>query len=382
MKVLETIERLVRRGIVYPVLRSMFRNPVSDRPIDLAGVKQILVFRFDRIGDMIVTLPVLRAMKERTPETRLAVLASRDNAELVRNCRFVDEVYTLETNRFTLLAQVLDLRRRQFDVVLNFVFNQTTTPAILANVIAPNGMKIGQGPDKYAFYFNRLVRVPRFKRHMTEQVAIFVEETFGIRLSEHELDHVIEVPEVQQNSVDGWLRHNSLKRRSDSGSDSSPYVVLNLSARDRERGLSVEQAAGIASLLSKSAAYRTVVVFAPQDERLVRMITTRPEFGSCHVFRTEGSAPLLQLASLVGGAVAVVTPDTSVIHFASAMQTPVVGIYGEEYKEVEWGPFRVRHKIIRSKGERPVSAIGTAELVREIDSFLEAVLREQGSTKP
>src|SRR3990172_6307518 len=148
MKFLETIERPLRNWIVYPFLRSLLRNPVRDKPVDLGAVERMLIFRHDRIGDMIVTLPVFRALKRRAPGMRLVVLASKSNAELAQNCGWVDEVLTLGNNWFRLPSQVLDLRRRRFDVVMNFVFNQTTTPAILANLIAPNGTKVGQGPDR------------------------------------------------------------------------------------------------------------------------------------------------------------------------------------------------------------------------------------------
>jgi ADP-heptose:LPS heptosyltransferase len=273
--------------------------------------------------------------------------------------------------------QVLDLRRRQYDVVMNFVFNQTTIPAIRANLIAPSGVKIGQGPDKYAFYFNRLVKVPRFERHMTEQLAVFVEGAFGIQLSPDELLHGLDVPDEQQSRVDTWLRENSIVRCSVTESDALPYIVFNLSAGEQDRRLSEAQSAAVSALLCRSRKCRTVIICDPQDTKSEAMVTARPEFKSSYLFRTEGSFPLLQLASLIGGAVAVITPDTSVVHFASAMQTPVCGIYGQDYKGVEWGPFRVRHKIIRSEGERPTSTIPVAEITKEIGVFVEDILRER-----
>ena len=377
MNALEWIEHSFRHGIAYPVLRRVFRNRVCEAPVDLGGVRRMLVFRHDRIGDMIVTLPIFRALKRRAPKMELAVLASRANAELVQNCTFIDEVFTLETSWLRLYAQVMELRRRKFDVVINFVFNQTTIPAIRANIIAPDGLKIGQGPDKYGFYFNRLVKVPRFERHMTDQLAVFVENTFGIELAEEEVQHGIEVPVQQHNEVDAWLRESTLVRRSNRGSIGSPYVVFNVSAGVPGRELSEEQARAVCAVLSKNHMYRTVVIFGPQDKKAAEMIAARKEFKPCLVFRTEGTAPLLQLASLIGGAIAVVTPDTSVIHFASAMQTPVCGIYGEEYKEGEWRPFRVRHKIIRSEGERPTSSIPVAEITKGVGGFVEDILKER-----
>jgi ADP-heptose:LPS heptosyltransferase len=276
-----------------------------------------------------------------------------------------------------MVSQLLELRRRRFDVVMNFVFNQTTIPGIRANLIAPDAVKIGQGPDKYAFYFNRLVKVPRFERHMTEQLAVFVESAFGFQLAPDELQLGIDVPDEQQAKVDTWLREHSLVRNADPATYGLPYAVFNLSVRESDRGLSEEQAAGVCALLCRSGRFRTVVMFDPQNSQAAAMVAARPEFKSSIVFRTDGTSPLLQIASLIGGAIAVVTPDTSVIHFASAMQTPVCGIYGQDYKGVEWGPFRVRHKIIRAEAEGPTSSISVGELTNEVDGFVEDILSDE-----
>ena len=376
MKFFESIERPLRNWIVYPFLRSLLRNPVRDKPVDLGAVERMLIFRHDRIGDMIVTLPVFRALKRRAPGMRLVVLASKSNAELAQNCGWVDEVLTLGNNWFRLPSQVLDLRRRRFDVVMNFVFNQTTTPAILANLIAPNGTKVGQGPDRYAFYFNRIVQLPRFRHHMSEQLAIFVSEIFGITISEEELQPALDVPAAQQAVVDEWLRTNCLHRRGVPGGESLPYVVFNLSAKGWQRRISVEQGALIAAHLGAHSEFRTVMVYAPDDSLMRSALDRHSEFERCLSFRTLGRSPLHQLASLIGGAIAVITPDTSIVHFASAMKTPLLAMYGE-YQGAEWEPYRVLHHIIRSEHGAPASGIAPSVLVRKIDEFIAEVINDR-----
>jgi len=376
MSPLDLIERALRQGIVYPFLRLLCRNPVIEGPINLANVKRMLVLRYDRIGDMVVTLPVLRVLKRRSPGTELVVLASRTNAELLKGSGLVDDLFVLESNWFKFFAQVMELRRKRFDVVLNFVFNRTTTPAILANLISPEGSKIGQGPSRYAFYFNRILQLPRFQRHMSEQLAVFVSETFGITISEEELQPAMEVPAAQQAVVDMWLRNNCLHRRGEGGGQSSPYVVFNLSAKGWQRKISAQQGIVLAAHLAGHTEFRTVIVHAPDDSFMRSTIERHSEFERCLLFRTQGPSPLYQLASLIGGAIAVITPDTSIVHFASAMNTPLLGIYGE-YQGVEWEPYRVRHHTIRSEHGAPASAIEPSVLVGKTDEFIAEVMNDR-----
>ena len=185
-RLIEILERAFRHAVVYPLLRTVFRNDVSQDPVDIGKVQQVLIFRFDRIGDMIVTTPVFRALKRRNPKVHVGVIASSVNEELVLNNPYVDEVYVLKKNWLGLISQIWQIRKQKYDVILNFIFNRTTTPGILANLIAPKGFKVGLGPDRYEFYFNRLLKLPRFERHMAETLMLFIEQVFGFRVSEDE----------------------------------------------------------------------------------------------------------------------------------------------------------------------------------------------------
>jgi ADP-heptose:LPS heptosyltransferase len=374
MNPFEQIESWSRRVFVYPLLRGFFRNKPLEHPIDLSRVHRILIFRFDRIGDMLVTLPVLKALKQCAPHVIVSVLGSRANADLARACPAVDEVYVLEESWLRILGQVRMFRRQEPDVVLNFVFNKTTTPAILSNLISPNGLKVGQGPDKYGFYFNRLVKVPRFERHMTEQLAMFVEQSFGVQIAATALETELEIPVEQRREVGEWLQQSGLKRRSESDTMGTPYLVFNISAFESNRTLSQEQASRIAFTLSRNPSIHTVIVFDPSDKALAQLVETRQEFRSCSVFRTFGKRPLIQLASLIAGAMVVITPDTSIIHFASAMKTPTFGIYGEAYKTVEWAPYRVQHRIMKTEGDLPASSLSAEDIENQIALFLKTVL--------
>jgi ADP-heptose:LPS heptosyltransferase len=117
-----------------------------------------------------------------------------------------------------------------------------------------------------------------------------------------------------------------------------------------------------------------VIVFDPSDKALAQLVETRQEFRSCSVFRTFGKRPLMQLASLIAGAMVVITPDTSIIHFASAMKTPTFGIYGEAYKTVEWAPYRVQHRIMKTEGDLPASSLSAEDIENQIALFLKTVL--------
>ena len=60
-----------------------------------AQINSILVLRYDRIGDMVVTTPLFRALKKGFPDAEFCVLASQTNAAVIRNNPYIDQIYVL-----------------------------------------------------------------------------------------------------------------------------------------------------------------------------------------------------------------------------------------------------------------------------------------------
>jgi len=82
----------------------------------------------------------------------------------------------------------------------------------------------------------------------------------------------------------------------------------------------------------------------------------------------------MEVAALIGMAKAVITPDTSIIHFASAMRTPVVGLYTRrEPRPTEWQPYLIPHRSVFSEPGDPVSSITAGEVFREFVDLLREV---------
>ncbi|MBI3587474.1 MAG: glycosyltransferase family 9 protein [Ignavibacteriales bacterium] len=372
-KAIEAIELAFRNVVAYPLLRLFFRNPVSNTPLELSRVRKLLILRYDRLGDMIVTTPVFRNLKRHHPGLYIGVFTSSSNAELIQYNTNVDSIYILHTNWVKLLQEILRARKDGYDVVLNFIFNRTTSGGILANLIAPHGYKVGQGADKYQFYFNRLLKLPRTSEHMVETLAYYIEQVFALKIQRQELAFEIFVDDVSKRTVNEFLSHHLLRSRNAHGGEELPYLVFNLSATEAVRKISVEQAKAIAVHLSKQEKIRTVVIAAPNDDYMKDEVRRSVASQSVLVYPEHGQATLLQIAALIGGAVCVITPDTSIIHFASAMQTPVLGFFTPLQGMHEWLPYKVNHSLVTAEQGRHTSSISHEKIIMAIDSFLSSL---------
>jgi ADP-heptose:LPS heptosyltransferase len=368
--IVRRLELLWRHRVVYPVLRLILRNKSIQLPVDLSRVRSILILRYDRLGDMIVTTPIFRILKQRYPGLRIGVFASELNAVLIRQNPNVDRVYVLHSGWFSLLREILRARRDGYGMVLNFIFNRTSSAGILANLISPRGIKIGQGAEQYRFYFNALLQLRRATDHMVETLASFLTESTGIIAATGELSFELHPDQTSRDAVIRFHAEHGLRPRASAG-DEARYLIFNVSATDPVRRISWDQAQAISSHLGRRTDLRTVVISAPNDSDRMRQMVRDVRSPSLIPFPLLGSAPLLQVASLIEGAVVVITPDTGIIHFASAMSTPVLGFFTPLQGMHEWLPYGIPHQLVTADEGEPTAAIPANRLIDAIDSYLE-----------
>jgi ADP-heptose:LPS heptosyltransferase len=66
----------------------------------------------------------------------------------------------------------------------------------------------------------------------------------------------------------------------------------------------------------------------------------------------------------------VITPDTGIIHMASAVGTPVVGLYVGGQAAAEWRPFGVPYRVVTSPEDLSVAAIPPAEVMQGFEQLV------------
>jgi len=78
-----------------------------------------LIFRTDRIGDFLITLPLLKSIKRNKKNSKIAVVASPKNIEFIKKIALVDEVFLLKSNNFMDKFRLfLNLRKYTYDTII------------------------------------------------------------------------------------------------------------------------------------------------------------------------------------------------------------------------------------------------------------------------
>ena len=73
--------------------------------------EKICISRIDKIGDMILTLPVIKSVKIQNPSVEIHVLASIHNAKILKNIKYIDKVLLIGSNTNSFIKEISQLRK-------------------------------------------------------------------------------------------------------------------------------------------------------------------------------------------------------------------------------------------------------------------------------
>ena len=118
--------------------------------------KNILVFRTDRIGDLLVTCPSIKTIKEFFPDSELSIVASKNNFSYAKTFDFFDEVYLFpEKNILKKIKLFNELYKKKFDYI--FIFDGKDR-SIVFSCFLKSQKKIAKIVNKKQAFFCKLFK--------------------------------------------------------------------------------------------------------------------------------------------------------------------------------------------------------------------------------
>ena len=210
---LKSLELFSRNAIVYPLLNLLLKRKPIDQKVDINQIKKILIFRHDRIGDIIVTTPIFRKLKRANPSLFIGVTASPANAEIIQENRNVDKIYVLHKGIISRLRMILKMRSENYNVILNFVFTSTSWGALMSALISSKAIRVGHGLEKHKSYYDKFLIIDRLKYHMVESLSEFLLQVFCIEMQQSEYVYEIPISQTARINVERFLHHHKLCKR-------------------------------------------------------------------------------------------------------------------------------------------------------------------------
>lgn len=318
----------------------MAQNPVI--PPEWRAARRVLAVRLDNLGDVLVTSPALRAIKESLPDVELTLLASPGGAQVGRLNPFVDRVMEYEApwmDPWQRLAHdparerraIAAVRARHFDAAVIFTsFRQSPLPAAYLCYLAGVPLRLGATTDGAGSLLTTRHKHVERLIHEAERGLELV-GTVGLTASADDL--VLRVPPAALARVRAQLKILAPRQ--------GPLVVIHPGCTMPARTYPWEQFADVADLLVEALGATVVLTGSADEVPLVEQIRGRMRRPAHSV---AGARSLPELCALVASADLVVTNNTGPMHIAAALKTPVVALFALTNPPEQWGPWRVPHR--------------------------------------
>ena len=377
----------VRKG-VFSTLARMADDGDGITTANAKDIRRILIFRYDAIGDYIVTSPFISWVREMLPDAEIDVVGSFRNASVLKRDPNFSEVTPIHPRHgyHPSWHRVRQLgKRKHYDVVAALVFTRMTKAAILALAAGRHAMRVTmkhrERESIYGKVFGVQVEHKMGVNHWMETMAdvgptmlgtprsapnpyVVVDDnalrSLRIRLVQYEVQHKLE-------SVKGLVPARDSTMSFDQGElEGSPYIVFNVSAYSPNRQWSPERAVaaacGVADALPGTLCF---ITGGPESYEAIDKAVDKA--GHSKVYFWSGT--LLELIPLIAGSRAVVTPDTAALHIAATTKRPVVGLYAELIKVAEWFPYGTEYRALLSPDPTTINALPVSLIVDAVQQL-------------
>lgn len=299
---------------------------------------KILILRFSSIGDIILTSPVVRCLKQQLENSEIHFLTKKSFSSIVENNPNIAKVFTFEKNVNEVLSA---LKNENYDWVIDLHHNLRSMQ-VKRTLGKPAKSYNKLNIEKWLMVNFKINRLPQ--KHIVDRYFETVVH-LGIKNDLKGLDFFIS----QKDEV----KISSLPEQFHKG-----YIAFVIGAKHNTKKLPVEKIISICNKLSRPI----ILIGGKEDIETGEMIFSNFKLQISKVFNACGKYNLQQSASLIRQAEKVITHDTGMMHVAAAYKKNIVSVWGNTVPEFGMYPYLPGEgsKIaeVKNLSCRPCSKIG------------------------
>lgn len=305
--------------------------------------RRILCIRLDYLGDVLMTTPAIRALRESIPDASVTLLTSHSGAVVARHIPEIDDAIAYQAPWLKSsdahppaddLAMIATLAEHGFDAAVIFtVYSQNPLPSAMLCHLAGIPLRLAHCRENPYRLLTHWVPEPEPQACMRHEVRRQLDlvasigartgnESLSFRLAEHD-------------------RENMRERLADLGIvPRQRCIVIHPGATAASRRYPEELMAAAARELAERTGLPIRLTGSKEEAPLATRIAAQVP-GACSL---AGTLSLGELAALVQFASVLVTNNTGPAHLAAALGTPVVDLYA--LTNPQHTPWQVRSRVL------------------------------------
>lgn len=264
-------------------------------------MKRFLIIRFSSIGDIVLTTPVIRCLKKGYPGAIIHYVTKKQYASLLLANPYIDKLHILEKDLDKLAR---DLKKEKFDYIID-LHGSLRSRLLRWRLCKPAYVFPKLNFRKWILVKLKINLLPEL--HIVDRYLSTLKK-FNLPNDGLGLDYFLPADEKDFGSLlpEGFGKE---------------YIVLAAGARHYTKQVTTEQMIRLCRLLERPV----LILGGPEDfakAEEVRLQSKAEIYNGCGKFTLNESASLVKQARLV------ITPDTGIMHIASAFGKTILSIWG------------------------------------------------------
>lgn len=296
-------------------------------------VRNILIIKFKHIGDVLLSVPTVKALKQTFPYATITYLLNDETAPMIERLPYVKEVIRFDRKQglFYQLSLLARLHHQGFDLTVDLsgggdrgALWSFFTGARYRIGTLPAGKK---GMAGKTYLYTHAAQTPDVRHHSVIRDLEIV-RPFGIET--HDLSVDFAVPDQVATSV-----HNKLAKKGLAPGEA--YAVIHPTSRWLFKCADDVVMAECIDRLEEVFGLSVVVTCGPAQAELDRLSGVLSHCRT-HPVAFPGELNLKELGAVLAGASLYIGVDSAPSHLAAAMNVPSIVLFGPT-GAYNWGPW-------------------------------------------
>ena len=343
------------------ILKFISKKKYSEFDIKLST--KVLMLRYDKIGDMIITTPVFRELKAAYPNIEINVLASKANFLILKNNPNVDNVYLNNKNNiFFDLPLLFKLRRQKIDTCIEFDHSVVRHSILRLKIINPKKIISVKKNGRYGLKGHELKLYDFYteKKDNAHFRDIWLET-----LRPFEVDPKHNSYEIFCDVEDEERALKFIKKFSN-----KLLIGINLDGAVKGKKIRSDELKDICEGLYKlNNNIQIIILFSPEKEEKVKCKIS--DLNLTFVAKSYKTNTINCASALIKNLDIIITPDTSITHIASTFNKPVITIHENNKDSYKlFAPTSDLNRTIFSNSNNSLDGFSVSAVVNAADELI------------
>lgn len=289
---------------------------------------KILMVRLDKIGDVLLSTPAIKAVRDAYPDSHIAFMVQPYAKDIVEGNPYLNEVicYNKKEGLFGNLGFIMKLRRKSFDLA---IILHPTVRTHIVTLLAGIALRVGYDKKMGFLLTNKIPHSKELGEKHEIDYTLDILKNIGIAPKDRSL--YMPLKSESEKRIKDIFNRNNIK-------ETDMVISVNPGASSASKRWSAERFARVSDSIIERYGARIIVLAGTADKFFGDRTASLIRKGCINL---SGNTSVADLASALKRSCLFISNDSGPVHIACALGTPVVAIFGRSDKGLSpkrWGP--------------------------------------------